>query len=84
MRISPPNDHDDVDIRLGRLPRKLVWGLTKGFLMLAAAAIVTYGAATFLQDYARKQTEQAQHDRPPPQPATAQSPAPEAPVAPDR
>jgi hypothetical protein len=46
-----------------RLPRRLVWGLTKGVIMLVGAVVVTYGAAMFLQYQARKTTQEAAAQR---------------------
>ena len=63
MRHSRHDDPDEIDLVSNRVPRRLVWGLTKGILMLAGAVAVTYSAAMFLQYQARKTTQEVAAQR---------------------
>ena len=63
MRNSRNDNPDDFDLMADRLSRRLVWGLTKGVIMLVAAVAVTYGVAMYLQHQARNSAQEAAAQR---------------------
>ena len=69
-------DPDELRIATTGIPRPLLWGLTKGVLMLAAVAGVTWVAALALQDRAIEEGQTAlQRDR------SIEQPVPTPPIA---
>lgn len=73
-RRDDPTDMNDPDAQMltDPLHRKLLWGLAKGAAMIAGVLVVTWLAATALQDRAIEEGQTAmQRDWTVEQPATA-------------
>ena len=77
-RRDDPTDLEDPDAQmlLDPVHRKLMWGLVKGAVMLAAAVAVVWVAGTLLQDRANQegQTAMVRDQAIAPAPATRSAP----------
>ena len=64
-RLDPfaARNPEEMEIMMDRVPRKLVFGLAKGALMLVVAGLLTLGIAGWLQKHAHEHSQRLTAER---------------------